>query len=110
MFHTFAKIVRICFYAAVILFGVTFAMSNRAITDLTFYPFPYIISVPLYLFTILLFTTGLFTGWAFGRLAGRRYKRGQKQAQKRIGALENELGILRMEKTIQPVAAALPHR
>ena len=109
MIRTTANIIRICFYGMVILVGVTFAVSNRGQVDLTFYPVPYILSVPLFLFTILIFVAGLFVGWSIARFNAGGYKRAHKQANKRVAALENELGTLRTERLMTP-AVALPQK
>jgi uncharacterized integral membrane protein len=109
MLRTTAKIIKICFYGAVILAGVTFAVSNRGKVDLTFYPLPYVLSMPLFLFSILIFSAGIFCGWFLSGIKSLGRRSEHKKAAKRVAALENELGTLRSEQAIQP-AVALPRR
>ena len=101
MLRTTTRILRVLFYAAVILLGVTFAVSNRGKVDLTFYPFPYIVSLPLFLFTIAVFAVGLFIGWMLAGIRSGHYRRAEKKANKRVVALENELGTLRTEPVMR---------
>lgn len=107
--NTLAKIIKILVYGAVILAGVTFAVSNRGIVELTFYPVPYVISMPLFLFFILTFAIGAALGWGIARLKVGGYRRAHRQAVERIEALENELGTLRTRQTVRP-ATALPQQ
>ena len=109
MIRTTAKIVKVCFYGLVILAGVTFAVSNRGTVDLKFYPLPYEVSLPLFLFTILVFALGIALGWIVAHFNLFGYRRAHKQATKRVAALENELGTLRSEQLIRPVTA-LPQK
>ncbi len=107
MIRATAKIIRVCFYSAIILMGVTFAVSNRGSIDLTFYPIPYVLTMPLFLFAILLFSLGIGLGWIIARFGIIGHRRAHKQATKRVVALENELGALRTERLVQPAAKAL---
>jgi uncharacterized integral membrane protein len=109
MIRATAKIIKICFYATVVLVGVTFAISNRGTISLQFYPVPYETTMPLFLFTVLIFIAGLFVGWSIARMKTGTHKRAHKQAKKRVAALENELGILRTERLATP-AMALPRK
>jgi len=96
--RTTAKILGYTTYAAVILLGVTFAVSNRARVDLTFFPLPYTLSMPVFLLAILLFAAGAFTGWFLAHLGVSKERRQSRQTAKRATALENEIAALRSEK------------
>jgi uncharacterized integral membrane protein len=109
MFRTAAKIIKACFYSAIILIGVTFAVSNRGKVDLTFYPLPYVLSLPLFLFTILIFLLGAVCGWMHAGLKASMHRRAHKKTARRVEALENELGALRSEQITSP-AMALPRK
>ncbi len=109
MIRTTAKIIKVCFYAAIILAGVVFAISNRGKVDLTFYPIPFAISMPLFLFTIMSFSIGVIWGWLIGGFKAGRFRRAHKKASKRVEALENELGAMRSEQIVSPTAA-LPQK
>jgi len=109
MLRTTTKILKVCIYGAIILAGVTFAVSNRGMVELTFYPLPYVVSMPLFLFFILTFAIGATLGWSIGRVKVGSYRRAHKQAIQRIEALENELGTMRTNQTVRS-AVALPQR
>ena|SRR5579872_3316031 len=112
MIRTTGKIIKLTFYALVVLAGVTFAVSNRGRVELTFFPLPYILSMPLFMFTILVFALGLTMGWIISRFHVLGHWRAHKHAARRVAALENELGAVRAERSIihpiHPAAAALP--
>ncbi len=108
MLRAMAKIIKICFYGAIIISGVAFCVSNHEMVDLTFYPVPYLLAMPLYLLAIIIFTLGIFMGWSVARFNAGSQRRALKQAGKRIEALENELGAVRTERLIKPGATALP--
>lgn len=104
MLKTTFKIFRVLFYALLVLVGVTFAVSNRAHVDLTFYPFPYSLSVPMYIVAVILFTAGAFAAWAIIRVSTFKERMLHKRTIKRMQALENEISALRSEQLMhQPV-------
>lgn len=77
---------------------IVFAVMNRGLLNISLFPLPYEISLPIYLFVLIFFLTGFGMAWLMlsARRAGdginsRRYKR-------KIDALENELRGLRMQK------------
>lgn len=109
MIRATAKILKVCFYGAVILAGVTFAISNRGKVDLTFYPVPFAITMPLFLFTILVFSLGVLWGWLIGKFNSVGHKWAHKKAARRVATLEGELDALRSEQIISP-ARALPQK
>jgi uncharacterized integral membrane protein len=94
----------VIFYGLIILIGVTFAVCNRERIDLTLYPLPYIFSLPIYLFTIVIFMLGLLLGWMIARVATLKGSFRSKENSKRMHALENELTALRTEQMMKPVA------
>lgn len=101
MFKTTFKIIRILFYALLVLIGVTFAVSNRAHVDLTFYPFPYSVSVPMYIIAVTLFIAGALAAWAIIRVSTFKERMLHKRTLKRMQALENEISALRSEQLLQ---------
>lgn len=111
MFKTAFKILRFSLFALLVLIGVTFAVSNRAQVDLTFYPFPYSLSVPMYIVAVTLFVFGLITAWLIIRFAMLKERMGHKRTVKRMQALENEISALRSEQLLRqqqaPVAPQL---
>lgn len=110
MIRTTVKILKICFYSAVVLIGVTFAVSNRGKVDLTFYPLPYVLSLPMFLFAILVFSIGVVFGWLLAGLKGSMHRRAHRKVSKRVEALENEITAMRVDQIAPPTAVALPRK
>lgn len=110
MFSLIAKTVKFTLYALIVFIGVVFAVSNRNPVDLTFYPLPYILSMPLFLFAIIILVLGLLIGWYIARIGFMGQKRTHKATAKRVAALENEINTLRTEQLIRPANKALPQQ
>lgn len=92
---------KFCLYAILIILGIVFSVENHTEINLTFFPLPYALSIPIFLFAIVVFLTGAFLGWSVARLKGIKYIRHGKAASKRVHALENELSAIRSEKLIK---------
>ena len=105
MLTRLTKLIKLCFYVLLILIGVTFAVGNRTRISLTFFPLPYTLELPLFLFSFVVFTAGVLLGWMIARVGGFRKNRAHKEASKRVSALENELGAIRTEQLSQPADA-----
>lgn len=103
--NSLKKILSFCFYAILIILGVTFAVSNRSRIDLNFFPF--VLSVPLFLFAIVVFALGSLLGWSIARVGHFGKHRAHKEANKRIAALENELAAHRSEQLLRKPTAPL---
>lgn len=106
MLRTSVKIVRFMSYALLVIIGVTFAVSNRARVDLTFYPLPYSLSVPLFLVAIILFSGGALTAWLIIRIGMVKERLHHRKTVKRMQALENEIALLRSEQLARQTAPA----
>ncbi len=106
MLKTTYKIIRILFYALLVLIGVTFAVSNRDRVGLTFYPFPYSVSVPMYIIAVTLFIAGALAAWAIIRVSTFKERMLHKRTVRRMQALENEISALRSEQLLQQPAPA----
>lgn len=98
MFRTLLKFLRYGAYASLVVLGVTFAVSNRASVDLTFFPLPYSLSVPMFIVAIVLFTAGVFTAWLILRFSMMKERMQNRKNLKRMQALENEISALRSEQ------------
>lgn len=101
------KILTFFFYAIIIFIGVTFAVSNRGRVDLTFFPVPYIASVPVFLFAIVVFALGCFLGWGIAHMGTFKRHLQHRETNKRMAALENELTALRSEQMLRKPASSL---
>jgi len=102
----FLKLFKFFLYFTLIVLGVIFAVSNRSRVSLTFFPLPFNVEMPLFLFAIVVLTLGIWLGWMIAHWGGFRYRRARKNADKRVAALENELGGLRARPLVKP--ASLP--
>ena len=107
LFSRLTKLIKFVFYMLLILIGVIFAVGNRTKISLTFFPFPYTLELPLFLFSIVIFAAGVLLGWMVTRVGGFKRSRAHKDASRRVVALENELGAIRTEQLIRQ--DALPH-
>lgn len=94
------KILNIFFSTVIIIIAVTLAVSNRGKVDLSLFPLPYEISMPLFMFAIITFALGITFGWLIAKLSILKYRKISKEANKRAGALENEISALRSEQLI----------
>ena len=95
------KIIKTVFSVAIIIIAVVFAVSNRGKVDITIFPLPYAISVPLFLFAIIMFAVGLLTGWLISKFSLLKYRKASKESGKRVEALQNEISALRSEQLIR---------
>lgn len=79
------------------IFFVVFAVANRDVVELSFFPVPYAVEMPKFLFALLCFALGLLIGSAvLGlRFAGQKHQ--LRRELRRAKAMENELKALRME-------------
>ncbi len=94
------KIIKVFLYSVLIMAGITFSVSNRTKIELTLFPLPYAISVPIFLFGITIFLCGLLLGWTILKFKMVRAVRHDKASVARVVALENELSALRSERRI----------
>lgn len=103
MLRSIAKLLRITISAVLIVAGVTFAVSNRTPVELTFFPLPYSLSVPMFVVAIVLFSAGALTAWLICRISGMKERMLHRKTTKRMLALENEIAALRSEKLVTPI-------
>lgn len=99
-----AKIIRLLCSIFIALLVISFAVSNRGTVTLTLLPFPWQITLPLYLFGLLTLLLGFLWG-ASHSLAERFTKHLQlREDKKQIEALRGEVISLRAEKSAQEKA------
>jgi uncharacterized integral membrane protein len=83
------------------MLGVEFSVANHASIELTLFPLPYSLSIPVFLFAILIFVLGMLLGWAMARFKFFKILRHHKKDLSRIHALENEIVAVRSERLIK---------
>jgi putative membrane protein len=81
--------------AALALVIVAFAISNRAGVELSFWPLPYVASLPTYLLVLVPLVVGFLLG-GFGAWASAfRWRRQARRAEAKQKELESELASAR---------------
>ncbi|MGD9883828.1 MAG: lipopolysaccharide assembly protein LapA domain-containing protein [Reyranella sp.] len=86
-----------------VLVGVLIAVSNSQSVQLTLWPLPHIVIMPLYLLVVVLLLLGVLAGLGIGWWAGRHHRRHAREAIAEAGRLEREIQRVR-----QAAAAAAP--
>jgi uncharacterized integral membrane protein len=86
--------------AAIVL--AVFAISNRVNVALHLWPLPGAIELPLYLLILATLLLGFLVGQIVAWIAGRHWRRELRQANRRIAALETELGAARADSRLTP--------
>ena len=76
---------------------VPFALSNRELVSLGFWPLPFLVDLPLYLLVLSLLLAGFVIGAAATWIAGRRIRRELRLRRRRVEALERELVAARSQ-------------
>jgi uncharacterized integral membrane protein len=77
--------------------GAAFAISNRGVVSLAFWPVPFVLALPLYLLVFAALLAGFVAGAIAVWLGGRRRQRQLRSSRRRIGALESELATARSQ-------------
>lgn len=77
--------------ALVALVMVVFAVSNRAVVSLTFFPLPVAIDAPLYLVVIAAAVLGFIVGALVAWLGAGRHRREARHLRRRIDRLQQDV-------------------
>ena len=97
------KILSRALFLLFILIGVLIAVSNPQHVQLTLWPLPHVVELPLYLLVVLLLLLGVLAGLGMGWWAARHHRRRARQASGEAARLDRENQRLR-----QSTAAAAP--
>lgn len=100
------KILSRILFLLFILVGVLIAVSNPQPVQLTLWPLPHVVVLPVYLLVILLLMLGVLTGLSIGWWAGRHHRRRARTAGGEAARLERELVRLRTVQAVQQTAPA----
>jgi uncharacterized integral membrane protein len=84
-----------------------FAGSNREIVALAWWPFGFVLELPLYLALLAALVLGVLIGAAAAWHAGRRWRREARRRRRRIAALERELAATQAQLPAAPPAVPL---
>jgi uncharacterized integral membrane protein len=89
------KILSRALFLFFILIGILIAVSNTQPVDLTLWPLPHVLVLPLYLLVVGLLLVGVLAGLGLGWWAARHHRRRARQASGDAQRLEREVQKLR---------------
>ena len=89
------KILSRLLFLLFVLIGVLVAVSNAQRVDLTLWPLPYTVGMPLYLLVVALLLLGVLAGLGLGWWAGRHHRRRARESSNDAARLEREVARLR---------------
>ena len=89
------KLIARVLFLLFILVGVLIAVSNRQPIELTLWPLPHLVVLPLYLLVIALLLAGVLAGLGMGWWAGRHHRRRAREATGEAARLDREVQRLR---------------
>lgn len=91
------------FFLLFLLVGVLIAVSNSQPVELSLWPLPQAVIVPLFLLVIVLLLLGVLAGLGLGWWGSRHYRRRARERQGEVVRLERDVANLRAD-----LAAARP--
>jgi putative membrane protein len=100
------KILSRALFLLFVLIGVLIAVSNAQRVDLTLWPLPYSVAMPLYLLVVALLLVGVLAGLGLGWWAGRHHRRRAREQASEAARLERE--VARLRDTLATREAKLP--
>lgn len=83
--------------AAFMLMGAVFAVSNRELVELRFWPLPDIWVMPLFLVIVLMLLIGVLVGLGMGWFTGRKHRRIGRERGEEADRLGREVARLKSE-------------
>ncbi|MCA0302379.1 MAG: lipopolysaccharide assembly protein LapA domain-containing protein [Proteobacteria bacterium] len=89
-----------------ILAGVLVAVSNRQPVELSLWPLPHLVVLPLYLLVIGLLLLGVLAGLGLGWMSGRHHRRRAREASGEAARLDRE--VQRLRESNVPAAPGTP--
>ena len=89
------KILSRALFLLFILIGVLVALSNSQPVQLTLWPLPQAVVLPVYLLVVALLLLGVLAGLGMGWWVGRHHRRRARDAGGEVARLERELARLR---------------
>jgi uncharacterized integral membrane protein len=98
------KILSRALFLLFILLGVLIAVSNTQPVQLTLWPLPHVVVLPLYLLVVLLLLLGVLVGLGMGWWAARHHRRRAREAGSEAARLDREIQRLREAAPAAPFA------
>ena len=99
------KILSRTLFVLFVLLGVLIAVSNTQPVQLTLWPLPHVVMMPLYLLVVLLLLLGVLVGLGMGWWAARHHRRRAREAGGEAARLDREVQRLRQAATVPPPPA-----
>ena len=99
------KILSRALFLLFILVGVLIAVSNSQPVQLTLWPLPQAVVMPVYLLVVALLLLGVLAGLCMGWWVGRHHRRRAREAGGEAARLERELARLRAAQAAERPAA-----
>ena len=62
------KVIKFFFLLILVLFLIPFAIYNKQVVPINFFPFPYVLEIPIYLLILVLFFIAYVLGYIFSKL------------------------------------------
>jgi uncharacterized integral membrane protein len=100
------KILSRALFLLFILVGVLIAVSNSQSVQLTLWPLPQAVVMPVYLLVVALLLLGVLAGLGMGWWVGRHHRRRAREAGSEAARLERELARLRAAQAAERPAAS----
>jgi uncharacterized integral membrane protein len=91
-----------------LLLGVLIAVSNTERTELSLWPIPHTVVLPLYLLVVAVLLLGVLAGLGLGWWAGRHHRRHARGRRREVQRLEREVEELRAALAAAKPAPATP--
>jgi uncharacterized integral membrane protein len=100
------KILSRTLFVLFVLLGVLIAVSNSQPVQLTMWPLPHVIVMPVYLLVVLLLLLGVLAGLGMGWWAARHHRRRAREAGGEAARLDREIQRLRQSTAAAPPPAS----
>jgi uncharacterized integral membrane protein len=100
------KILSRTLFVLFVLLGVLIAVSNTQLVQLTLWPLPHVVVMPVYLLVVGLLLLGVLVGLGMGWWAARHHRRRAREAGGEAARLDREVQRLRQAATVPPAPAA----
>lgn len=91
------SLLRYAFLGLIAVLFITFAIVNRQAVTLSFFPLPYDVSMPQFLFAILCFALGVVVAGMISSVKMAKLRHRFSHEHKRAVALENELQGIKLQ-------------
>ena len=102
------KILSRALFLLFVLLGVLIAVSNSQPVQLTLWPLPQVVVMPVYLMVVTLLLFGVLAGLGIGWWAGRHWRRRAREQGSETARLEREVARLRETLADRTPAAPVP--